>query len=94
MISYKDKPYRPSINKRVIPFKPVQDLARQRGMTISKLAENTGLYKAYFTWWKKGNHYPDFGILLRIANVLNINVLEILDKDTADELKYNQKEVK
>lgn len=74
---------------RLADFNTLEKILHERNITYVQLANGVGTYKQLLDRWRKGSNVS-FTLLIRIANYLDINVCELLDKEWCDELKYNQ----
>ncbi|MEH6944918.1 helix-turn-helix domain-containing protein [Bacillus sp. JJ722] len=73
--------------------KKIMELRKRRGYTLSMLAEKTNISKSYLSNIERNlNKNPSLNILLKIANVLNVEVKTLLKPNSTDECVKIEKE--
>lgn len=77
----------------VAPFVNLLNILKEKNVSLNTLAYHVGTYPEQFRRWRMGSN-PTFGLLLRVANVLEVNITELLDKSYVDDVKYNQEKFK
>lgn len=72
----------------------IAEIRKQRGYTLSKLAELTNISKSYLSNIERNlNKNPSLQIMLKIAEVLNVKLETLLKTDEAgDTYRYIEKE--
>lgn len=53
---------------------------REKGVTPYKLAKDVGISNVTLTQWKHGRYTPKFDKLKKIADYLEMDVMELLDE--------------
>ena len=59
---------------------PIARLRIERGLTQAQLAELVGVHKNIVYAWESGNFYPRGENLLKIADALNCDAKELIQK--------------
>lgn len=58
---------------------------RQRGLTLERLAEQTGLTKSYLSKIERGQSTPSIAVALKVARALEVDVGRLFSDEAADE---------
>src|ERR1700756_10291 len=58
---------------------------KQRGLTLSSLAEQTGLTKSYLSKIERGQNTPSIAVALKVARALDVDVGRLFSDEAADE---------
>ena len=64
----------------------LRELRSERGITLSALAEQTGISAPHLSRLEKGERQPSIGALLQIARVYGVSVSELVEERGEDEL--------
>ena len=64
---------------------------KDQGMTQAVLAEKLGISDRAVSKWETGKSLPDAGIMLKLCELLNINVNELLSGEKIMTEAYNKK---
>ncbi|OBK20812.1 DNA-binding protein [Mycobacterium asiaticum] len=57
---------------------------RQRGLTLERLAEQTGLTKSYLSKIERGHSTPSIAVAIKVARALDVDVGRLFSQDAAD----------
>ncbi|MFJ4784997.1 helix-turn-helix domain-containing protein [Streptomyces sp. NPDC088794] len=63
----------------------LKDLRSERGITLTTLAEQTGISSAHLSRLEKGLRKPSIGSLLQIARVYGVSISELVQEPDADD---------
>jgi transcriptional regulator with XRE-family HTH domain len=58
---------------------------RQQGLTLERLAEQTGLTKSYLSKIERGQSTPSIAVALKVARALDVDVGRLFSDEAADE---------
>lgn len=58
---------------------------RQRGLTLDKLAEQTGLTKSYLSKVERGHSTPSIAVALKVARALDVDVGRLFSDEAAED---------
>lgn len=58
---------------------------RQRGLTLERLAEQTGLTKSYLSKIERGQSTPSIAVALKVARALDVDVGRLFSDEAAEE---------
>src|SRR6202000_1857057 len=58
---------------------------KQRGLTLSSLAEQTGLTKSYLSKIERRQSAPSIAVALKVARALDVDVAQLFSDKSADE---------
>ena len=64
----------------------LRELRSERGLTLSALAEQTGISAPHLSRLEKGERQPSIGALLQIARVYGVSVSELVEERDGDGL--------
>ncbi|MGE8204565.1 helix-turn-helix domain-containing protein [Heyndrickxia sp. NPDC080065] len=64
----------------------IYELRKQRGLTLSELAERAGISKSYLSNMERNlNQNPSIQVMSKIASVLKVELITLLTSDTQAE---------
>jgi transcriptional regulator with XRE-family HTH domain len=63
----------------------LRTVRRQRGLTLEKLAEQTGLTKSYLSKIERAQSTPSIAVAMRVAGALDADVAQLFSEQTADD---------
>lgn len=70
----------------------VKDIRKQKGLTLQQLSEKSGLSIGYLSNLERNVNSPTIEYLQRICEVLNINIIDILEKSSENKLYVKKDE--
>lgn len=70
----------------------IKDIRKQKGFTLQQLSEKSGLSIGYLSNLERNVNSPTLDYLQRICEVLNINIIEILEKSPENKLHIKKDE--
>ena len=56
----------------------IKKMREQRGLTQKQLADLIGVAQQHVSRWENGNHRPSIDILMKIAEILNCNISDLI----------------
>lgn len=62
---------------------------KRKGLTQENVAETLNVVRQTISKWEKGISVPDAGMLIRLAEILDVSVNELIGSDIADEKNEN-----
>lgn len=68
---------------------PIVEARTQKGMTQIQLAKAIGASVSALSYWELGKHPTPLAVLLKIADVLQVDLNELVNPSTASKAKYN-----
>jgi transcriptional regulator with XRE-family HTH domain len=63
----------------------LRTVRRQQGLTLERLAEQTGLTKSYLSKIERGQSTPSIAVALKVARALDVDVGRLFSDEAADE---------
>ncbi len=69
----------------------IADLRKDQGLTQEQLAESLGVSNKSVSRWENGQSMPDYSIIVKLCNKLNITVNELLSGEKLKKDQYNEK---
>lgn len=66
--------------------KRVRFIRKERGLTQEKLSEMTDMDPQHFCKMENGSHFPSPKNLVKIAAALNVNIQDLFDFDSQNEI--------
>lgn len=74
--------------------KNLEFLRKEKNMTQTELANKINVDQTTIGRWEDGNREPTVGNVANIANVFNVSIPDLLDKDLSNEdIKFDELEV-
>lgn len=70
-------------------YEHFKELLTKLDLVEREVVFNAGLLYNQLDAWKRQKAEPNFEILLRLANIMHINVLHLLDINIQHEIQYN-----
>ena len=67
------------------------ELRKERGLTQKELAEKTGVSEKAVSKWETGRGFPDTGLILPLAEALQVSVNELLSGQKLDDKNFAAK---
>ena len=56
----------------------IKKMRRNRGLSQKQLAELIGVEQQHVSRWENGKHRPSIDILMKIAEILNCNISDLI----------------
>ena len=69
----------------------ISDLRKGIGLTQKELAEQLGISDKAVSKWERGNSMPDISVLMKLCQILKINVNELLSGEKLSQDSYSKK---
>ena len=62
-------------------MKRIRELRKAKGLTIKQLGASVGVAESTVSLYETGKHQPDFDTLKKIADVLDVSIDYLLERD-------------
>ena len=72
----------------------IKELRKEKGMTQEELAESLGTYRRTVSRWETGRNLPDIDILLEMAELFNVELIEIIDGERKNNIDIKESNIK
>ena len=72
----------------------IKELRKEKGMTQEELAEKLSTYRRTVSRWETGRNLPDIDILLEMAELFNVELIEIIDGERKNNIDIKESNIK
>ena len=56
----------------------IKKMREQRGLSQGQLADKIGVAQQHISRWENGKHRPSVDVLIKIAEILNCNISDLI----------------
>ena len=80
-----------NVMDQTVTGKFIKEIRKERGLTQKELAEKTGVSEKAVSKWETGRGFPDTGLILPLAEALQVSVNELLSGQKLDDKNFAAK---